>query len=125
MPQVFRSWQQIAAYVGKGTRTVQRWEREIDFPVHRPCAGDGRQVIAFADEIDNWLRRSTAVNTPPTSVKAALESRREEVLKLREQVEKMREQTAIIRDRLTRISNERDSRQAKLDKVAITVAGKW
>ena len=29
------SWKEIAAYLGRGVRTVQRWEREEGLPVHR------------------------------------------------------------------------------------------
>src|ERR1041385_1511743 len=29
------SWKAIAAYLGRGVRTVQRWEREEGLPVHR------------------------------------------------------------------------------------------
>ena len=29
------SWKEIAAYLGRGIRTVQRWEREEGLPVHR------------------------------------------------------------------------------------------
>ena len=29
------SWKVIAAYLGRGVRTVQRWERDEGLPVHR------------------------------------------------------------------------------------------
>jgi DNA-binding transcriptional regulator YiaG len=29
------SWKEIAAYLKRGARTVQRWEREERLPVHR------------------------------------------------------------------------------------------
>ena len=29
-PSVFTSWKEIACYLGKGIRTVQRWERDFD-----------------------------------------------------------------------------------------------
>ena len=29
------SWKEIATYLGRGVRTVQRWEREEGLPVHR------------------------------------------------------------------------------------------
>ena len=29
------SWKEIASYLGRGIRTVQRWEREEGLPVHR------------------------------------------------------------------------------------------
>ena len=32
--KVFSSWKEIAAYLGKGVRTVQRWEAVLGLPVH-------------------------------------------------------------------------------------------
>lgn len=54
--EVLNSWKEIATYVGRGVRTVQRWEAELGFPIRRP-AGKGRStVIALRAEIDLWLR---------------------------------------------------------------------
>ena len=52
---VLSSWKEIAAYLGRGVRTVQRYERDLALPVHRP-RGNRRAVLALADEIDVWLR---------------------------------------------------------------------
>jgi hypothetical protein len=47
------SWKEIAAYLKKDVRTVQRWEAE-GLPVHRlPHAKQGR-VFAYKTEIDSW-----------------------------------------------------------------------
>lgn len=57
--QVLSSWKEIAGYVGRGVRTVQRWEKNFGFPVRRP-KGEGRgAVLAFPSEIDAWLHRRT------------------------------------------------------------------
>lgn len=59
MPQrVLNSWKEIAHYVGRGVRTVQRWERDLGFPVRRPRSHQRSAVIAFPDEIDAWLKRT-------------------------------------------------------------------
>ena len=34
---VLNSWKEIASYLGRSVRTVQRWEREFGLPVHRPA----------------------------------------------------------------------------------------
>ena len=34
-PRRIDSWKDIASYLKRGTRTVQRWESEEDLPVHR------------------------------------------------------------------------------------------
>ncbi len=50
------SWKEIAAYLSRGTRTVQRWEREHRLPVHRLrlTRGRGASVHAYKAELDTW-----------------------------------------------------------------------
>lgn len=57
---VLNSWKEIAAYLGRGRRTVQRWERELGLPVRRPHGHDRSAVIAFPEELDQWLTRAPA-----------------------------------------------------------------
>src|SRR5215471_18487288 len=52
---VLNSWKEIATYVGRGVRTVQRWEQELEFPVRRPRGKHRSAVIAFKKDIDLWL----------------------------------------------------------------------
>lgn len=59
MRTVLSSWKEIAAYLGKGVRTVQRWERELDLPVRRPKPNEKQIVLAFPDELDAWVRRQS------------------------------------------------------------------
>ena len=54
------SWKDIARYVGKGVRTVQRWEQSWNFPVRRPAHRARGTVLAFTDEIDSWMRSQFA-----------------------------------------------------------------
>ncbi len=49
-------WKDIANHVGKGVRTVQRWEKVYGLPVHRLGEEGGEIVFAFRDEVDAWLR---------------------------------------------------------------------
>jgi adenylate cyclase len=48
------SWKEIAAYLNRGTRTVQRWEREEGLPVHRLQHDKLGSVYAFRSELDSW-----------------------------------------------------------------------
>ncbi len=50
------SWKEIAAHLGRDKRTVQRWEKERDLPVHH-LAGTRGPVYAYTSEIDSWLAR--------------------------------------------------------------------
>ncbi len=55
MASALTSWKEIAQHLGKGVRTVQRWEHE-GLPVRRPRAGQKGRVLAFPEEIDKWVR---------------------------------------------------------------------
>ncbi len=52
---VLSSWKEIAAYVGRGVRTVQRWELMLGFPVRRPYQHLRSAVLALPEEIDAWV----------------------------------------------------------------------
>lgn len=53
---VLQSWKQIANYVGRTERTVQRWEREFGFPIRRPSGKARSAVMALVSEIREWTR---------------------------------------------------------------------
>ena len=53
--RILNSWKEIAAYLGRGVRTVQRWEAQLDLPVHRPAGKEHGAVLAFSHELDDWL----------------------------------------------------------------------
>ena len=57
MATVLNSWKEIAAYLGRGVRTAQRWERELALPVRRPRGKDRSAVFAVPGEIDGWLAK--------------------------------------------------------------------
>jgi hypothetical protein len=48
------SWKEIAAYLGRGIRTVQRWEREEGLPVHRLLHEKRGSIYARRDELAAW-----------------------------------------------------------------------
>lgn len=51
-------WKDIANYLGKGVRTVQRYERELGLPIRRPSGRDSGSVIATKVELDAWIAAS-------------------------------------------------------------------
>jgi TolB-like protein len=51
------SWKKIAAYLGRGVRTVRRWEADEGLPVHRHMHRVLGSVYAYKSEIDAWRRR--------------------------------------------------------------------
>ena len=48
------SWKEIAAYLKRGARTVQRWEREEGLPVRRLQHGKLGSVYGYKPELDAW-----------------------------------------------------------------------
>jgi hypothetical protein len=53
-------WKEIAAHLGRGVRTVQRWEADLGMPVHRMVTGRGETVYAFAGELNKWRQTAEA-----------------------------------------------------------------
>jgi hypothetical protein len=53
---VLSSWKDIAKYLGKGVRTVQRWERHLGLPVRRPNGASQKSaVLLYRGDVDAWL----------------------------------------------------------------------
>jgi hypothetical protein len=53
---VLSSWKDIARYLGKGVRTVQRWERHLWLPVRRPNGALQKSaVVLYRGDVDAWL----------------------------------------------------------------------
>jgi len=50
------SWGEIAAYLRREIRTVQRWERYQGLPVRRLVIGKLGSVYAIVSELDKWYR---------------------------------------------------------------------
>lgn len=48
------SWKEIAAYLRREVRTVQRWKKSSGLPVHRLQVGKQGPVYAFKTELDAW-----------------------------------------------------------------------
>src|SRR5262249_38264745 len=53
-------WGEIALYLRREIRTVQRWERNLALPIHRLPVGKGSAVYAYASELDEWYREREA-----------------------------------------------------------------
>lgn len=61
---ILNTWKEIAQYVGRSVRTIQRWESELGFPIHRPRGKQRSAVIAMPPEIDEWARRTPSAGVP-------------------------------------------------------------
>lgn len=65
---ILTSWKEIAHYLGRGLRTVQRWEAS-GLPIHR--RNGARVVLAYTEELDTWVRAQRRGNTQ--EIETALE----------------------------------------------------
>jgi hypothetical protein len=59
--QPLRGWKEIAGHVGTSIRSAQRYASDLALPVHRRGT-KGAPVVAFAEELDEWLRRQTPID---------------------------------------------------------------
>lgn len=65
---LLNSWKEIAAYLNRGVRTVQRWEAEAGLPTRRPRGKRHSAVIAIRSEVDFWLKSRFLVTRTPNGV---------------------------------------------------------
>ena len=84
---ILNGWKEIANYVSRGVRTVQRWER-FGLPVHRPAGQERTAVFALGHELDQWLlsRPTLAGMDDDELIVRRLESLRAEVQRLEMQL---------------------------------------
>lgn len=86
---ILSGWKDIANYLGKGVRTVQRYEEELRLPVRRPAGKARGAVVATKSELDAWVNaspfrtelRATATNNlrcslPMVSVRQGIQEMR-------------------------------------------------
>jgi hypothetical protein len=60
---VLHTWKAISEYSGRGVRTLQRWEHDFGFPVHRPDPRNKSAVVSSSREIDQWFRTRPLLST--------------------------------------------------------------
>src|SRR5712691_6006275 len=58
------SWKEIASHLGREVRTVQRWERSEGLPVYRHEHLKKSTVYAFANELDDWIKKRQPKDDP-------------------------------------------------------------
>jgi hypothetical protein len=63
-PQMLNSWKEIASFLDRGVRTVQRWEHELQLPVHRIGKGKRSPVYALVPELKFWVATSGIDSVP-------------------------------------------------------------
>src|SRR4051812_30348686 len=107
----FDSWKQIADYLDTSVRTVQRWEKHEQLPVHRHSHARQDTVYAFKDEIDRWRSERDRLPQPAgTPVTSEIESLQAELVgassRLRTAAWRSHQGPILVRDDETRILQE-------------------
>ena len=62
-------WEEIASYLGRGVRTVQRWEKEAALPVRRVFKQRRSLVHAYQKEMADWIEgrpQHLLISNPPS-----------------------------------------------------------
>lgn len=62
--QLLEAWKDIAAYMRRDVRTVQRWEKSLDLPIYRLQDSRSGPVFAYKKELDAWWQKR-AVQVAP------------------------------------------------------------
>jgi hypothetical protein len=55
-----RSWKEIAAFLAVTERSAQRWEKTAGLPVHRMGGGVRARIVAYPEELRNWIGSGAA-----------------------------------------------------------------
>ena len=55
-PRILNSWKEIAAYLQRGVRTVQRWHLGLGLPVHKLGKSLRSPVFAYRAEVEDWMQ---------------------------------------------------------------------
>lgn len=100
--EVFSGWKEIAAYLGKGVRTVQRYERIMALPIRRPAGRLSGAVIATKPELEAWLAASPLRGAfHITQNTANFEPLRQEFRKNLDELSRLRSETRELREQLS------------------------
>jgi Tol biopolymer transport system component len=65
------SWKEIAAYMRRDVKTVQRWEKREGMPVHRHLHDKMGSVYAFRTELDAWTSHRRPTTPDDESIREA------------------------------------------------------
>jgi CheY-like chemotaxis protein len=105
------SWKEVAEYLGKAVRTVQRWERDFGLPVRRPRGAGKQAVVAYPEELQAWIRdvfRNQAGADPRT------QAREQGLARLRRLTQLVNDRSQELQQRLSTVMQSVNAAQAHL-----------
>ena len=101
MASFLTCWKEISSYVGKGVRTIQRWESEFGFPIRRSKPGTKSFVLAIPAEIDAWIQAQQLSDGQLNSVQSERTAFFRTVRELRSENRQLQRQLALERTRVS------------------------
>jgi hypothetical protein len=122
--QILNGWKEISNYIERGVRTAQRWEALLGMPVYRPAMKDRSAVVAFSDELDSWISRTTpdARDANSKASKEALARVRDNVSALTRHTAELSSQTRALQEQLRRSLELHRNRNASRMQIRPAVA---
>lgn len=112
------SWDEIALYLGRGRRTVQRWHSTLELPVHKVNATARSKVFAYKAEIDRWLEMRAERDRVEIPAPGGERIQNTRLFRVRSAAKRMMlmtstqyDQVASIRDRVRRMVERQKQRQ--------------
>jgi CheY-like chemotaxis protein len=107
---ILKSWKEIAIaqYLHCGVRSAQRWEEELGLPIRRPGGPNRNVVLAFTEELEEWIGLGKAT----VSMTA-----REHVIQQSELMRELRELRSRQRQLVAELRANRDSAKPRREEV--------
>lgn len=130
--EILSGWKEIARYLGRGVRTVQRYEHELGLPTRRISGHRSGSVMATKSDLDSWVNSRPIVQSSDTQQTAQIHlgsalrnSLRErsrlhsEMMTLRKE---LKENIREIRQEILRLRQELQQMRDRQDTIADAVA---
>ena len=133
--EVLCGWKEIARYLGKGVRTLQRYERDLSLPVRRLSGNRGGSVVATKSDLDNWLKLAPTVQESLNRTTQTLqENLRLQIAQgLREQAQLRTQMTALqeelkmsvrkVHESISKLRHQLNETRRRQDSMASTIRG--
>jgi hypothetical protein len=113
-PTILNSWKEISNYIGRGVRTVQRWEKDFGLPVRRPSGHLRGSVFAIKGDLDVWLKSCDAREMRPSQARTIVAR----VDLNRDRFARLRRNTETLKQRCLTLSKDQTALAATLERTA-------
>ncbi len=121
-PSMLNSWKEIATYLSRGVRTVQRWHSALHLPVHKIKPSRRSPVFAYKSELDLWMRQcagregedSSYIQHKHLQVSSAAERAMNSAGKMSSLLDKQHDQLNRLAEQINRLAQLRKTNQSKV-----------